>query len=155
VTQTSSTEDGVAVALAVLRTMVGIADSTVEHVTKQLTLTQFHTLRTVAERTPVTVGAVAQELAMNPSSVTRACERLAGLGLLDRAQNPLNRREVLLAPTRRGRQLVERVSRDRENVLSNILDHLAPDTRAGVVDAFTHFAASATRVWSAPPRDAA
>ncbi len=69
-TQTWQDEEGIDAALAVLRAMVTIADSTVERNTEQLTLTQFRALRVVVDRTPVTMGRVARELALNPSSVT-------------------------------------------------------------------------------------
>lgn len=122
--------------------MVAIADTTVENRTGGLTLTQFRALREVVERTPVTMSAVAQTLDINPSSVTRACEKLVTVELLARAQNPLNRREVLLAPTARGRQVVEQVAHDRRVALARVLDRLDADTRAAVTVAFGHFAAA-------------
>jgi DNA-binding MarR family transcriptional regulator len=143
VTQTSPGEDDVDAAMAVLGAMVGIADATVEHVTGQLTLTQFHALRIVSGQPPVTMGTVAQELAMNPSSVTRACDKLVGLGLLHSTQNPLDKREVLLAPTERGEELVAQVSQDRRRVLADILRRLDPGTRADVVTGLACFAAAA------------
>jgi DNA-binding MarR family transcriptional regulator len=135
--------DGTDPAMAVLRAMVAIADSTVEMVTEQLTLTQFRVLRSVVERTPVTMGAVAQELALIPSTVTRAGDRLVSFGLLQRAQNPLNRREVLLAPTAEGRRIVDQVDHDRRAALSAILGRLDDDARATVTAAFERFAAAA------------
>lgn len=135
--------DGVDAALAVLRAMVAIADTTVEDRTGGLTLTQFRALREVAERTPVTMSAVAQSLGVNPSSVTRACEKLVTVELLMRAQNPLNRREVLLAPTALGRKRVEQVAHDRRAALARVLDRLDDHTRARVTAAFEHFAAAA------------
>lgn len=143
-TQISGGDDEAGAALAVLRAMVAIADSTVAHTTEQLTLTQFRALRVVAERTPVTMGKVAEELAANPSTVTRACDRLAALELLQKAQNPLNRRETLLAPTAKGRQLVDRVDHERRRVLADVLDRLDGDARAAVVTAFARFADAAS-----------
>ncbi len=139
-TQTWQEHDGADAALAALRAMVLIADSTVERNTEQLTLTQFRALRVVFDRTPVTMGRVARELAMNPSSVTRACDRLVALNLLEKAPNPLNRRETLLAPTGPGRQLVDRVDRDRRRVLASVLSRLDPATRAAAITAFERFA---------------
>ncbi|MBE8518536.1 MarR family transcriptional regulator [Amycolatopsis sp. H6(2020)] len=139
-TQTWPGQDGTDAALAALRAMVLIAGSTVERNTEQLTLTQFRALRVVVDRTPVTMGRVARELAMNPSSVTRACDRLVALNLLEKAPNPLNRRETLLAPTGAGRQLVDRVDRDRREVLEGVLGRLDPPTRAAAIVAFERFA---------------
>jgi DNA-binding MarR family transcriptional regulator len=143
VAQLSDTGDPAASALGALRVMVGIADSTVANVAGELTLTQFRALRTVTERTPVTMSAVARELGVNPSSVTRACARLVALGLVDRARNPLNGRETLLAPTARGRQAVERVRLERHAALSTILLRLDQETRAAVGEAFERFTAAA------------
>jgi DNA-binding MarR family transcriptional regulator len=140
VTQTWREQDGADAALAALRAMVLIADSTVERNTEQLTLTQFRALRVVVDRTPVTMGRVARELALNPSSVTRACDRLVTLKLLEKAPNPLNRRETLLAPTAPGRQLVDRVDRDRRRVLAGVLHRLDPATRVAAIAAFERFA---------------
>lgn len=123
--------------------MVAIADTTVEDITAELTLTQFRALREVVERTPVTMIVVAQALAINPSSVTRACEKLVALRLLQRAQNPLNKREILLAPTARGRQVVGQVTDDRRTALARILDRLDGDSRAAVTTAFERFAVAA------------
>ena len=138
--QTWQEDDGTGAALAALRAMVLIADSTVERNTAQLTLTQFRALRVVVDRTPVTMGRVARELAMNPSSVTRACDRLVALNLLEKAPNPLNRRETLLAPTGPGRQLVDRVDRDRRRVLADVLRRLDAGTRTAATAVFARFA---------------
>lgn len=124
--------------------MVAIADSTVENNTEQLTLTQFRTLRVIGEQTPVAMSHVAEELAINPSTVTRACEHLTALDLVRKAANPLNRRETLLAPTAKGRRLVELVDDHRRRALSSVLDRLDDDVRASVVTAFTRFADAAT-----------
>jgi DNA-binding MarR family transcriptional regulator len=144
VTQTSTATDGTDQAMAVLRAMVAIADSTVERATGRLTLTQFRVLRTVAERTPVTMGTVAQELTLNPSTVTRACDRLVSYGFLQRAQNPLNKREVLLAPSPEGTRIVTQVDHDRREALSTILRRLDTAARPTVAAAFEHFATAAT-----------
>ena len=137
-------DDGTDEALAMLRAMVKIADSTVAEVTAQLTLTQFRALVIIAERKPpVIMGRVAEELAMNPSSVTRACDRLVQLELVQRARNPLNKRETLLAPTTSGREIVARVNRQRRTMLAEVLDRMSPAARSAAVEAFARFAESA------------
>jgi DNA-binding MarR family transcriptional regulator len=146
VTQTCATGDAATAALAALRAMVAIADSTLARNTEQLTLTQFRALRVIAEETPVTMGRVARELELNPSSVTRACERLVALGLLQRAQNPLNKRETLLAPTGKGRQIAERVDRERRAVLTAVLQRLDAPSRAAAARAFDEFARAASHL---------
>ncbi|TDQ00356.1 MarR family winged helix-turn-helix transcriptional regulator [Labedaea rhizosphaerae] len=140
-------------ALAALRVMVAVADRTLEKVTDTLTLTQFRALRTVAERTPVTMGQVAKELGINPSSVTRACERLVALGLVERATNPRNKRETLLAPTAAGCQLLTQVDQDRRRVLTTVLDSMPDDARTAVLRSFAQFARFAESVMPADGAD--
>lgn len=137
--QTSDTTENTDAALAVLLTMVAIGESTVEDATGELTLTQFRVLRAVVEHCPVTGSRVAAELGRNPSSVTRACDRLAVLGLLRRAQNPANKREVLLTPTAKGRVTVEHVTTTRRAMLARVLDRLTPEARAATIAAFARF----------------
>ncbi len=62
------------------------------------------------------------------------------LKLLEKAPNPLNRRETLLAPTAPGRQLVDRVDRDRRRVLAGVLHRLDPAARVAAIVAFERFA---------------
>lgn len=132
-------------ALAVMRAMVRIADSTVSEVTAQLTLTQFRALVIIAEaKPPVIMGRVADDLAMNPSSVTRACDRLVQLELVQRARNPLNRRETLLAPTTKGREIVARVNRQRREMLADVLQRMSPADRSAAVAVFARFAEAAS-----------
>ncbi|CAM3843513.1 MarR family transcriptional regulator [Kibdelosporangium persicum] len=133
-------------ASAVLRAMVSIADSTVGHLIDDLTLTQFRALRIITEHTPITMSRVADQLALNPSSVTRACERLTTLDLVQRARNPLNKREILLAPTGKGRQIVARVEHERRAVLAAVLQRLEPAVRAQAAVVFGQFAAAAATV---------
>jgi DNA-binding MarR family transcriptional regulator len=138
VAQTSSLRNDVESALSVMRTMAAIADSSLATVT-ELTLTQYRALLVVVDRAPVAMSVVARELGMNPSSVSRAGDRLVTLKLVRRDRNPLNRRETLLTPTAAGRRVVDRVRQDRRELLATILDRLDPDSRAAVTAAFEVF----------------
>ncbi|MEW2505903.1 hypothetical protein AB0878_36110 [Amycolatopsis sp. NPDC047767] len=57
-----------------------------------------------------------------------------------KAQNPLNKRETLLAPTAKGRQVVDRADGERRQVL----DQLDQDARAAAVWAPARFADAAS-----------
>ncbi|NIH88311.1 MarR family transcriptional regulator [Amycolatopsis granulosa] len=142
-TQTCSVGDEAETVLGALQVMVGIADASVERVIGELTLTQFRALRIVVEQTPITLSRVAEQVGVNPSSMTRACDRLVAEDLLRKAPNPLNKRETLLAPTAHGRQIVQRVHTDRLGALTAVLDRLDPAERAGVVRAMERFATAA------------
>jgi DNA-binding MarR family transcriptional regulator len=55
-----------------------------------------------------TVGDIADELALEPSTMTPLLKRLEAAGLVRRARNPANERQVVITLTEEGRALRER-----------------------------------------------
>ena len=55
-----------------------------------------------------TVGDIAEELALEPSTMTPLLKRLETAGLVQRARNPRNERQVLITLTKAGAALRER-----------------------------------------------
>lgn len=55
-----------------------------------------------------TVGDIAEELALEPSTMTPLLKRLETAGLVQRARNPRNERQVLITLTKTGAALRER-----------------------------------------------
>lgn len=55
-----------------------------------------------------TVGAIAEELALEPSTMTPLLKRLETAGLVQRARNPDNERQVVITLTKAGYALRER-----------------------------------------------
>lgn len=64
----------------------------------------------VAGAAPLTVGQVAEALAISSSHCGRLIDRLVQRGLLDRMHSPTDRRICRLVPTKAGRALDKRVS---------------------------------------------
>lgn len=67
----------------------------------------FAALREVAE--PIPMGAAAERLACDASYVTGLADRLEGLGLIERRQDPSDRRVKQLVITPAGADLRERI----------------------------------------------
>lgn len=129
--------------LAAARALVAIAVASVTEMEDQLPLTQFRALVVLVDEGPINATVLAAKLGINPSSVTRLADRLIADGMLRRAQNPLDRREVLLAVTAPGRRTVEQVLARRRADLGQILGGLSAPDRQATTTALRRFADAA------------
>ena len=133
-------------ALTASRALVAIAARSVAAVADDVTLPQFRALIVLASRGPQPLHALADELDVVPSTVTRMCDRLERKGLARRTAAPANRRELRLSLTADGRELVDAVTKARRRELRRVVGQLRPSERAVVVEAFEAFARAAGEV---------
>jgi len=113
--------------LAASRALVGLAARSLADLDPDVTLPQYRALVVVATRGPQRVVDIATELAVNPSTGTRMCDRLVRKGLARRTRSTTDRRVVRLSLTPAGRHLVEEVTGRRRVELARIVAAL-PDT---------------------------
>jgi DNA-binding MarR family transcriptional regulator len=73
-----------------------------------LTYPQYLVLNVLWREDGQTVGAIAEKLALEPSTLTPLLKRLETAGLLHRTRNPDNERQVVVALTREGKTLEDR-----------------------------------------------
>jgi DNA-binding MarR family transcriptional regulator len=73
-----------------------------------LTYPQYLVLNVLWRNDEQTVGAIAEKLALESSTLTPLLKRLEAAGLLQRRRNPDNERQVVVALTQQGRALRER-----------------------------------------------
>ncbi len=104
---------------------------------------QFRALIIMASRGPMHSAALAEAMGLHPSNATRTCDRLVALGLLDRRDNPADRRHLLLTLTEDGRKMVRSVTNRRRRAIREILGRMPADDRQQLVAAFTAFARAA------------
>jgi DNA-binding MarR family transcriptional regulator len=71
-----------------------------------VTLGQLRVLALLEDAGPMNLSAVAQGLAVDPSSASRTCDRLVRRGLVDRREDPGDRRNVVLTVTVAGRRIL-------------------------------------------------
>ena len=85
---------------------------------------------------PQTTSGLAAAEHMRPQSMAEAIAELLGDGLVDRTPDTTDRRQLLVALTREGREFVKSERRRREDWLSQaIADELSPEEQALLVEA--------------------
>lgn len=73
-----------------------------------VTYPQYLVLNVLWHEDGLTVGTIAERLALESSTLTPLLKRLEAAGLVDRRRNPGNERQVIVALTRQGRALRQR-----------------------------------------------
>ncbi|MEV4437554.1 MarR family transcriptional regulator [Streptomyces sp. NPDC049577] len=100
--------------------------------------------RLLAEE-PLTVSELAARLGLSLSTVSELVGALNRAGLVDRREDPANRRRTLLSLTPEHRPLVEQFIAARSAPLLRALDSLSPRDRAGFIAGLTAWAREAAR----------
>jgi DNA-binding MarR family transcriptional regulator len=129
--------------LAASRALVAVAARSLAAAAEEVTLPQYRALVVLAADGPKGTADLAAALAVDPSTVTRVCDRLVRKGLVRRHRQPGDRRTVRIALTGAGRDLVAEVTRRRRVELARLLGALPPDQHQPVIAAFRAFAAAA------------
>jgi DNA-binding MarR family transcriptional regulator len=132
--------------LASSRALVAVAARSMATVEDEVTLPQFRALVVIHGRGPQTVGALARELGVAPSTATRLCDRLVSKGLVTRDQTSDDRREVVLDLSTNGRRLVGLVSRLRKSDVHRIVSSMDQSQASALVEALEAFTIAAGEV---------
>ncbi len=98
----------------------------------ELSDTQLAALAVLEQHPGMTPGALAEHEKVQPPSITRVIASLEERGLIARMPHPTDRRQVVLAVTGPGRDVVRRVRALREAWLARRLRELSPDERAAL-----------------------
>lgn len=138
--------DDVEVVMAATRVLVAVSAQSVAAVDDLVTLPQLRVLVMVGSRGGLNLGAVAAGLGVHPSNATRAVERLVVAGLLDRRDDPTDRRNLVLELSVEGRALVDRVMDERRAAIAAILERMPASRRRALVPVLRAFAAAAGEV---------
>jgi DNA-binding MarR family transcriptional regulator len=125
------------------RALVGIAAASMSGIDEVVTVPQFRVLVIIFSRGPSNLAAVAEELEVNPSNASRICDRLIKAGLLQRRESSVDRRQVTLTLTPKGRQLVEKVTRRRRSAIERVLHDMPAAERDILAAALAAFAEAA------------
>jgi DNA-binding MarR family transcriptional regulator len=95
-----------------------------------VTLPQLRVLVMVHDVGPLNMSGVAEGLGVNPSNASRACDRLVKGGLLDRREDPDDRRNVALTLTPSGGRLVRSMLGQRRAVFAQVVEEMDAGSRA-------------------------
>ena len=152
------TEDGasdsmVDAVLSASRVLVAVAARSLADAGEDVTLTQYRSLVVLASRGPETVAELADHVAVTPPTASRLCDRLVKKGLIRRRAGRHDRRQVHIALTETGRELIDAVTVRRRREIADLLAAIPLETQRSVVTALTQLAEVAGEVpeqdWSA------
>lgn len=136
-------EDVVDSVLRASRALVAVAARSIAQVDETATLPQYRMLVALAQRGPQKVSALADELGVHASTVTRMCDRLVRKGLIERAASIESRREVIVALTPAGRGLLDDVTAIRREAIAAVVTKVPDDLRPAMVAALQAFSDAA------------
>jgi DNA-binding MarR family transcriptional regulator len=135
--------DDVEATMLAARALVAISAQSVAAVDDVVTPPQLRVLVMIASRGPLNLGAVARSLGVHPSNATRLCDRLVTAGLIDRRDDPADRRNLQLQLTGEGRRLVDGVMDRRRRSIAAVLERMPALQRTALVPVLATFAEAA------------
>jgi DNA-binding MarR family transcriptional regulator len=138
----SVADDEVDQVLAASRVLVAVSAQSLAIVEDVVDMTQFRVLVIIASHGSVSLGNLAEAARLHPSTASRLCDRMVSLGLINRADDPADRRHLTLTLTEPGRRIVDDVMGARRKAIKPILAGMPKGRRAELVTALREFAAA-------------
>ncbi len=139
--------------LSASRVLVAIAARSLADVGEEVTLTQYRSLVVLASRGPQSMAELAEAVAVTPPTASRLCDRLVKKGLVHRRTDRNDRRQVQIALTQMGTDLVDAVTTRRRQEIADLLAAVPIKTQRSVVVALSQLTEAAGEVpeqdWSA------
>ncbi len=132
--------------LGASRVLVAVAARSLAEVAEDVTLPQYRALVVLSSRGPQRVASLAELLAVTPPTATRMCDRLERKGLIRRRSARQDRREVRVSLSPAGQELVAEVTARRRDEIAHLLDRIASDDQARMVELFGELADAAGEV---------
>ncbi|HEU5267939.1 MAG TPA: MarR family winged helix-turn-helix transcriptional regulator [Jatrophihabitans sp.] len=124
------------------RVLMAVSAESLAAADETVTPQQVRALVAIASQGTMTATGFAAALGVHASSATRMCDRLVAVGLLDRRDDPADRRYLMLDLTERGRAVVAAIMRQRRTIIKQILTRIPEGERPAVTAAFQRFAAA-------------
>src|SRR6476661_10306974 len=125
------------------RVLVGVIARSVAEVEDIVSLPQLRVLVLVASRGRLNLGQVAEALGVHPSNATRTVDRLVVAGLLQRSDDPVDRRYLVLDLSAAGHDVVERVMGYRRASILAVMATMSGARRRALAEALESFARAA------------
>jgi DNA-binding MarR family transcriptional regulator len=125
--------------LATCRLLVALSAQSMAVVADLVDPTQVRVLVITASRGPISLGELAEAASLTPSTASRLCDRMVARGLLDRSDDPTNRRALNLTLTKDGRTVVEKMIAHRRAAINAILSRLPRRRRLALAQVLSEF----------------
>jgi DNA-binding MarR family transcriptional regulator len=129
--------------MAASRALVAIVARSFAEADVPITLQQWRVLVIVSSFGPLSSGGLARWMEVHPSKATRMCDSLAKARLLNRREDPDDRRRTVLSLTSKGEQLVDALHGHRRQAIASILEQLPASSRRRLAVAMKEFADAA------------
>jgi DNA-binding MarR family transcriptional regulator len=98
------------------------------------------------------MGELAERLRIDPSTATRAVQRLIKDGLAERTPGDTDARVVTVVPTEKGRRIHAEVVQRRREMIIDIIAKFPPEDRERLADTLEHFVTALDEVVKARSR---
>lgn len=132
--------------LAACRVLVAASAQSMAAVEDVADLTHVRALVVVASRGSVSLGELAAATNIHLTRASRLCDRLVANGLINRADDPADRRQLMLTLTPGGERVVDTVMKRRRRVIEPMLARMRRQMtgrrRAELVSLLQDFAAA-------------
>lgn len=123
--QRDAHEQEAAAVLAACRVLVAVSAQSMAAVEDVADLTQVRALVVVASRGSVSLSELAAATNIHLTRASRLCDRMVASGLINRGDDPSNRRQLTLTLASGGEQVVRAVMRRRRQALEPILNRMS------------------------------
>lgn len=110
-----------------------------------VTVTQCHVVLELGQHGELSLVELAEALGLDTSTLSRTVENMVQEGLVERRNNPRDRRFILLTLTSRGRSVKEEIDCTYNRFFSSVLEHIPKGKHAQVLDSIHLLAEALTR----------
>ena len=110
-----------------------------------LSFSQINILMRLLHGGSIGVSEIGDQLGVSNAAASQAVDRLVGLGLIERTEDPVDRRAKQLALTQKGRALIEQGIEARSKWIEGIMDVLTPEQQNMIISALTLLTEAAAR----------
>jgi DNA-binding MarR family transcriptional regulator len=102
-----------------------------------LSFSQISILMRLVHRGSTSVSDIGEQSGVTSAAASQAVDRLVGLGLIERTEDPDDRRAKRLALTQKGRTLIERGVEVRSKWIEGLTGALTPEHQDKIITALT------------------
>jgi DNA-binding MarR family transcriptional regulator len=102
-----------------------------------LSFSQINILMRLVHGRSIGVSEIGEQLGVTNAAASQAVDRLVQLGLIERTEDPQDRRAKRLALTQKGRTLIEQGIAARSQWVETLTDALTPEEQSMIISAMT------------------
>ena len=125
------------------RALVAVAARSIAVVESSADVIEVRVLVVLASREAASLREVADALGLHVSTASRLCDRMVARGLLDRRDDPADRRQLELRLTADGTRVLSRMRTERRRDVKRILARMSTPDRDRLAETFDAFSTAA------------